>query len=401
MNRFETLWKGYREGLLTEAELAEFLHLIRENDSPLPHKIDELLQETTGNAAPGEKEIILQQLRQRISQPQQRVVRLNWLRRNRWAAAAVFLLLTGAITWFSLQQHNNAITVKGRPSFPVYDAAPGKSGAILTLADGSQLVLDSAGQGTVATQGNTQVLLHDGQLNYQQASKETPSLTATNTISTPRGRQFQVVLPDGTRVWLNAGSSLTYPVAFTGNERKVTMKGEAYFEVATLLTATHKMPFIVETGSMAVEVLGTHFNINAYADEPSIKTTLLEGKVRVRAQATAGKTLAQEKILQPGEQAMIASAGQQASGAIRIQQVDVDQVVAWKNGLFNFQKADLPTVMRQLARWYDVEVQYRGPVPDRLFGGEIERNLQLSQVIKILKRMGIECSIEDKKLIVH
>lgn len=410
MNRFETLRKGYQEGLLQEAELAEFLELISKADSPLAGQIDALLQAgKSGQPAPGEKEIILRRIRERMQPFQPANAKIHFLRRYRWAVAAL-LLLTGTALVFLLRHHpSKELTGSGRPASPVYDAAPGKTGAILTLADGSAIQLDSAGQGVIATQGHTKVQLDNGQLSYQV--EKSNGDVAWNTMTTPRGRQFQLVLPDGSKVWLNAGSSLTYPVAFTGPERKVSISGEAYFEIRK-----DKIPFKVDLLSAPggysrgqVEVLGTHFNVNAYEDEANSKTTLLEGSVRinVKSETANGKPLSPltfdiSRTLSPGQQAIIPlSAQSNQSSGIQVQATDVEAVVAWKNGLFNFHKADLPTVMRQQSRWYDVEVVYQGPVPGRLFGGEVERNLHLSQVIKILSKMGVHCTIEGRKLLVQ
>lgn len=408
MNRFETLWKGYQQGLLQEAELAEFLQLIREDESLLAGRIDELLHNgPQGTPAPGEKEIILHQIRQRIQQQPAAVHQLPFGKRYWWVAAATLLLLTSMIALLTLRpKRQQDITGKGRQPSPVYDAAPGKNGAVLTLADGSTIVLDSAAIGTLAQQGNTKLIKTDsGKLTYFPSTGAGQREAAFNTITTLRGRQFQLVLPDGSKVWLNAASSLTYPTAFTDNERKVTLTGEAYFEVASQPGKTgKKMPFLVDMCTTpggkvngTIEVLGTHFNINAYPDEASIRTTLLEGSVKL---VNASK---QSAILQPGQQAIITSLSQRSiqSPQIMVQTADVEAVIAWKNGVFNFHKVDLPAVMRQLSRWYDVEVVYQGPVPGRLFGGEIERNLHLSQVLKILSKMGVQCTIEGKKLIVQ
>lgn len=399
MNRFETLWKGYQQGLLKEAELSEFLQLISEDESLLAGRIDELLQNgPQGMPAPGEKEIILHQIRQSIQQPAV-VHKLPFGKRYWWVAAAALLLLTSMIALLTIRSKKQQdITGKGRQPSPVYDAAPGKQGALLTLADGSTIVLDSAANGTLAQQGSTNLIKTDsGRLTYSPSTGAGQAVF--NTITTLRGRQFQLILPDGSKVWLNAASSLTYPTAFTGNERKVTLTGEAYFEVAPAFAAGStgkKIPFRVlispQQGApewAAIEVLGTHFNVNAYHDETAIKTTLLEGKIKI----SSGQG---SQLLSPGQQAQLSN--HQLSV---INNSDLEAVVAWKNGVFNFHKADLLAVMRQLSRWYDVEVVYQGPVPGRLFGGEIERNLHLSQVLKILSKMGVQCTIEGKKLIVQ
>jgi ferric-dicitrate binding protein FerR (iron transport regulator) len=416
MNRFETLWKAYREGVLPEAELTEFLELIRDADSPLAGKIDELLQQgSDGMPPPGEKERILHQIRERIQPASPKV---HFLKRYRWVAAAACLLLTGAIAWFTLHKSSpQDITGTGRQPSPVYDAAPGKYGAQLTLSDGTTILLDSASNGTLAVEGNTKVIKTDsGKLIYTPPVEGAQGAVVYNTMTTQRGRQFQLTLPDGSKVWLNAASSIAYPTAFTPKERKVSITGEAYFEInAVQDPAGNKIPFLIDMltapggkPEAQVEVLGTHFNINAYTDEGAIRATLLEGKIKITP-STGPQPTTQDlsrlsggsKLLAPGQQALLPlSASSNQPAPITIRTIDAEAVVAWKNGLFNFHKVSLPTLMRQLARWYDVEVVYRGPVPGRLFGGEIERNLHLSQVIKILGKMGVQCTIEDKKLIV-
>ena len=208
-----------------------------------------------------------------------------------------------------------------------------------------------------------------------------------NTITTPRGGQYQVVLPDGSMVLLNAGSSLTYPTLFTGAERKVELTGEAYFEVAH----NPAMPFRVCSKGQVVEVLGTHFNINAYDDEPGIKTTLLQGKVKVTA--TVKK---QTLILQPGEQAFL------GISAFNEHDVDVDQAVAWKNGLFMFDGDDIQQVMRSISRWYDVDVTYKGAAPADLFSGSVSKFSNVSEVLNTLQATGkVHFSIEGKNINVY
>jgi ferric-dicitrate binding protein FerR (iron transport regulator) len=225
-------------------------------------------------------------------------------------------------------------------------------------------------------------------------------------LATPRSGQYQLVLPDGTKVWLNAASSIRYPLAFVGNERRVQITGEAYFEVMHNV----KMPFIVERGDMRIEVLGTHFNVNAYNDESAIKTTLLEGKVKIVNDKVdpQGGIKRQIAILKPGEQAVITAGSRLPDGTLGKagltihDKTDVDDVIAWKNGLFHFESTDLKTVMRQLARWYDVEVVFNEATlkNDPMFV-EISRNTRLSDVLKVLEESGsAKFSIQGKKVIV-
>nr|WP_240966056.1 FecR family protein [Pseudoflavitalea sp. G-6-1-2] len=205
-------------------------------------------------------------------------------------------------------------------------------------------------------------------------------------MSTPRGRQFQLRLPDGSAVWLNAASTIRYPAAFAGNERKVELTGEAYFEVAP----DQQRPFRVLTPKQQIEVMGTHFNVNAYADEPLEQTTLIEGSVKV-----SGAVSQLSKLLTPDHQASV------SDGAITVTKLDTGPVIAWKNGLFCFVNANVPGVMRQLSRWYDIEVQYEGKIPDRVFAGKMQRDLTLNEMLNLLSSLNLNFKLEgSKKLIV-
>jgi len=311
----------------------------------------------------------------------------------RWVAAACIgiLLLGSYLLWQGF--HRAVMPVAVSPQ-PLADIRPGGNKAILTLGNGSTIILDSAANGLLAEQGSARISKQgNGTLAYE-AGKQSVAAggVSYNTLTTPRGGQYEVTLPDGTRVWLNAASSLTYPTAFTGKNRKVTMTGEAYFEVA----ADQRQPFEVETGGLVVQVLGTHFNINAYTDETYVGTTLLEGSVRLRA----GKA---SVVLHPGEQGLTENTtarGNQESISMATH-VNLEQVMAWKNGLFYFNHADIQTVMRQLSRWYDVEVEYQGTLPSRDFRGKIQRDLQLSQVLKFLEQSDVHFTLNGKKLIVR
>lgn len=317
----------------------------------------------------------------RQRKPLLRVLVNKW----RWAAAAILVIaITTAV--FMLVERKPGGTEPGIAKSTVNDVLPGGYRATLQLANGQVIILDSAANGSLAKQGNTSIIkLANGQIAYNLESNVTTEVMY-NTMSTPAGGQFKLQLPDGTNVWLNAASSITYPTAFVGKDRTVSIKGEAYFEVAK----DQSKPFHVKVNNMDVEVLGTHFNINSYADESAIKTTLLEGSVKVKSE------LQSAVILKPGEQALLA-----ANSPLTIEHSpDIDQVMAWKNGLFNFNKLSLQEVMKQIARWYDVEVLYQGEVKPKKFGGEIQRDLNLSEVLEGLKETGIHFRIEEKKLIV-
>ena len=225
----------------------------------------------------------------------------------------------------------------------------------------------------------------NGSLSYQNISKSKTPETLYNTISTPNGGDYQLVLADGSKVWLNAASSLRFPANFVGRERKVELTGEAYFEVAK----NPAMPFKVKLNGMEVEVLGTHFNINSYADESAIRTTLLEGSIKINRPHASS-------LLKPGQQAMMDKNGQISV----INDADLDEAVAWKDGKFQFDRADIHNVMRQLARWYNIDVEYKGTVASH-FGGTISRDVNLSKVLGMLHLTGeVKFQVQDKKVIV-
>ncbi|HWK06756.1 MAG TPA: FecR domain-containing protein [Puia sp.] len=311
--------------------------------------------------------------------------KIPFLRQPRWwAAAAAIILFLGAGSYFLFFNQSHKQITQQQPLGD--DVAPGKTKAILTLSDGTKITLDSTQTGQLAVQGKTTVVNHNGTITY--SGKATPG-PLYNTLTTGRGEQSpSLTLSDGTRVWLNAASSIRYPVAFTGDARNVEVTGEAYFEVAK----DKAKPFYVKVRDIEVAVLGTHFNINAYQDEPNIKTTLLEGSVKILlGQPTQQQ---QGRVLSPGQQSEV------EGGINHVKEADVDQVMAWKNGLFNFNHADLPTVLRQLARWYDIDVKFEGNGPSRSFHGKITRDLNLSQVINVLQELDVKFRIEGKTLIV-
>jgi ferric-dicitrate binding protein FerR (iron transport regulator) len=305
----------------------------------------------------------------------------------RVSAAAVILLvcLTGA--WYLFFNKKEA-QIAGKGIFPALnnDIAPGGNKATLTMADGTTVTLTDMKNGALPNQGSTKVIkLNDGQLVYN-ASNAAVVQTAYNTISTPRGGKYHVILPDGSNVWLNAASSIRFPTAFTGRERNVEITGEVYFEVAK----NKAMPFTVKAGDAKVEVLGTHFNVMAYTDEASLKTTLLEGSVKVYQGNKA-------VIIKPGQQAKINSGGNDIAV---FDNVDTDEVVAWKNDMFLFNNSGIEIIMRQISRWYDVEVNYEGRITTDHFTGKVSRNFTASQVLKILELSDIHFTITGKKIIV-
>jgi len=306
--------------------------------------------------------------------------------RNWWWAAAILVIgITTAVTVTLNRKHSATQFVADTQPSDVN--APKINRATITIAGGGTLSLDSLDKGLLAQQGNIRLVkLADGQIVYQDASTgKTVEAPQYNTLNNPYGsRVVDVTLSDGSRVWLNAGSSLTYPVSFTGSERKVAVNGEAYFEVAH----NASKPFYVTKGTMEIKVLGTRFNVNAYDDEQNMKITLLEGSVRLTQHA-------QSLTLSPGQQAIAGEGELQTAD-----HVNLDAVMAWKNGWFNFSQVQLQEVMRQLARWYDVEVEYQGDIAARKFSGEIQRELSLSEVLEGLQDMGLHFKITGKKLLI-
>jgi transmembrane sensor len=319
---------------------------------------------------------------------------------KRLTAAAAILLLIGAGIWYGLIRtpKSEVVTKNSKPAL-IKDIAPGGNKAILTLGDNSTIVLDDAANGQLAQEGSSRVnKTKDGELRYQSATGKSESALTYNTLRTPRGGQYQLVLPDGSKVWLNAASSIRFPTAFTGDERKVEMTGEVYFEVAKNPNKPFKVHFSSNGGGRegAVEVLGTHFNINAYDDEDAIKTTLLEGSVKVVNRQSANSN-EQSAILKPGQQAVIAA----NSPLTTHHSPDLESIMAWKNGLFHFENVDIKTVMRQISRWYDIEVEYKGAVKNEPLFIEVPRNTNLSDVLKVLETTaGLQLRIEGKKVTV-
>ncbi len=342
---------------------------------------------------------LLDQLLSSIQQEKEKpmaVHRVQFLR-TAWFryAAAILVIVAGLVIYYSIPPNSSKSIKSPQIQVQTPDIQPGRNGALLTLADGRTIVLDSLGNGAIASQGGTDVVLQNGQLAYnettQAAHDTTKGKVLYNTMQTPRGRQFQLTLPDGTRILLNAVSSVRYPTAFTGHTREVEISGEAYLEVAK----DPSKKFIVHTTYSTVEVLGTHFNVNAYEEEATTNITLLEGKVLVHAGRAANGIAHSE--MSPGYQAQVPNT---ANPTVILAPVDVDQFVAWKNGVFNFQGYSVPAVMRQIERWYDVEVVYEKNVPNIVFGGKVQRSLSLSQLIKGLEDEQIHFRIEGRKLIV-
>lgn len=406
-NRLTYLLGQAMQRSATDIELEELITLIREDDNGnITRQLEAmLLKELPDTAGAGYDMSYWDDIAGRIltaDKPENEtaetdvspaVIRLNPWRHLRWisAAAAVLVFSFGLYRFLQPAAPKPAIVATTRVS---NDVTPGGNKAMLVLADGTEISLDSAASGALTQQGNTSIMQPaGGQLLYTQQTggMENVDPVQYNTLRTPRGGQFQVTLPDGTNVWLNAASSLKYPVAFKGASRQVELTGEAYFEVAH----NKAMPFkvMVRTGqrdSLEVAVLGTQFNIMAYADETLVKTTLLEGAVKVSNSGVS-------KQLAPGQGAYL---DRQHHTLALQQQVDIEEAVAWKNGLIQMEGNDIKSIMRMIERWYDVDVVYTAPVPAH-FRGIIPRNVPVSRVLKMMEMTGeVHFEIKGKQIIV-
>ncbi len=317
------------------------------------------------------------------------------------AAAAIIISVVSVSLYFLFHNQPSHALVQNTKTLPkkvANDVAPGHSGAILTLANGRKVVLDSLNNGLLTNQGNINIIKQGDKIRYQYGQEQNAEVVY-NTMTTPKGRQYQLQLSDGTNVWLDAGSSITYPTTFTENNRKVEITGEVYFEVKTIFVGSgsqrKKMPFTVEINPVSnlkreIQVLGTHFNVNSYDNESAAKITLLEGIVKVFNNNSS-------VIIKPGEQAVMENEGNKMSV---VAHADVGEAVAWKDGFFSFKNANIETIMRQVERWYDVNVVYEGKKPADQYGGEVSKNVNASEMLKILEVGGIRYKIEGKKIIV-
>ena len=370
-------------GEASKAELEEMLRLMAGPDSE--SALEELIQDYRSKSPesadhPGNWEKIWAGIRGKLQSSQAPVRSLKWW----YLAAASILLCTGFFLFNNINSRpatEFAEKIHSNP-MPVNDRLPGTSKAILTLSDGRKIELNKDQNGSIARDGSSEIINRDGSISYS-ANEHSAGVNAINTISTPRGGQYKLVLPDGTKVWLNAASSIRYPLVFAPGERRVEVSGELYFEVES----NREKPFIVSVSEgPELKVLGTSFNVNAYSPEKNL-ITLLEGSVQLI-------TKQNKTILKPGQQA---STNENQELEIS-DEVLLDEVVAWKNGFFRFNSTDIKTMMEQAVRWYDIEVEYPGGIPSDRFSGTISRNVNLSQFLKILEYSELEISISGSKL---
>ncbi|TKB99681.1 FecR family protein [Pedobacter cryotolerans] len=338
------------------------------------------------------KNEIAEEIKSQISVlAQEEIKSLPLFVKYKWLAIAAVLVLISSLTilFFNNESPKEQIVI-ANPKPVKNTIVPGSNNAVLTLANGNQISLNDKENGVLASQSGVIITKNkDGQLQYQIKANAPAGI---NTISTPRGGQYQLILVDGTKVWLNAASSITFPTQFKGAERKVEIVGEAYFEVAK----NANKPFKVKSKNQIIEVLGTHFNVNTYDDEAADKTTLLEGSVSVSKIANGKVQTATSKILKPGQQATVNANQSQILVAI----ADEDEAIAWKNGYFKFNKADIQTIMRQVSRWYNVDVEFKGEMNKDLFVGKINRSEHVEEVLSILERSKINVAIKGRTIII-
>ncbi|MDB5126853.1 FecR family protein [Mucilaginibacter sp.] len=305
------------------------------------------------------------------------------------AAALAFILLSAGVYVLKRPKIEEQAFVK--PVIKKQTILPGANVAMLTLGNGKIISLNAVSKGKLAMQGNTVITKNtDGQISYQVINDRKNDITKEpityNTLTTPPGGQFKITLPDGSNVWLNAASSIKYPSRFNGNERHVELHGEAYFEIFK----NKNIPFTVTAENIAIKVLGTHFNVMAYKNEPAINTTLLEGSVSLSAKNS-------HALLSPGEQAVLSMGAEK----IQVSNVNVDDAVAWKNGYFSFRKTNIRTAMNKIARWYNVDVEYRGNVNNKVLGGTVSRAENITELLNYLELTGIaKFKIDGRRIVV-
>jgi transmembrane sensor len=390
-NHIRTILDNCTKNTASEAEWQELQLLL---DDPGEPDVTALLKEYWNAATPvfseaeteGLANAVITEIRHTFPVPAGKEKKVL-LMKAWWAAASVVLLL-GLATWYFVheQETPSQTTVASVP-----ELLPANDGPVLTLANGKQLVLDNMSNGMIAREQGAAINWVDGKVVYESVSATNGELIY-NTMSTPKGRQFQIVLPDGTVAWLNAESSIEFPAAFNGSYRDVSITGEVFFEVAKKSNS----PFRVNIGKQAqIQVLGTSFNVNAYANESQIMTTLLSGSIKLIT--ATNKT---GIVLTPGEQAQLAVA--QGTSVLKLEKnAEIDRVIAWKNGVFNFEGLRLQEILRQMERWYEFKVVYRKAPSDMVYRGGIDRNVKFSEILEVFKEMGVSFEWDGKTLIVN
>jgi transmembrane sensor len=403
-NRLDLLFERYLNRTTTDEEYQELMQLLQQpdNEAAVKQLLDQLwAQLAIDNRLPAGKadalfaSIMAADRVISVVSPDRQPVRRLFIKRIAVAAAILMLISTG--WWFYYNKFSKPVPSTSTLAV-VNDIPPGRNNALLILADGRRINLDSAANGNVAEEGSTVIRKRDGQILYDAADRQSAigskqSATPLNTVSTARGNQYKLILPDGSAVWLNAESSVRFPVAFTGRERRIEVTGEVYVEVKH----NAAMPFMVVANGVEVRDIGTQFDVSSYSNEGNIVTTVVEGKVEVVKRETA-KVNKESAILTPGHQGVV-SAG---SGSIQVvQDADVDAVIAWKNGQFMFAGNNIQSVMRQLERWYDIEVSYAPNISREEFVGTMTRYANISSVLKMLEKTGtVHFEIQGRRVMV-
>ena len=383
--QMKELARKWQEGTINEAEKELF--------NQWYHSFDDTPIEAITTEKPAQ---LKTRLYNNIIQREEIPLPRTWFSKNIsyiYAAAAMTLIFS--IAGYSFYSRNNVQQKEQAARLAKNIILPGSNKAVLTLADGSDVILDQTSNGILGSQGNVSIKKSmDGKVSYEAAQNNTytGNAIAYNKIATPRGGQYQVDLADGTKVWLNAASTLKFPVTFSKAQRVVELTGEAYFEVNPEPVAGNRkvrIPFLVKTRNQLVEVLGTHFNVNAYDDEPDIKTTLLKGSVRVVQSAAR-----QSVLLKPGQQSAVA-------GNIAVADVDASQAIEWQKGYFLFDNETVESMMRKISRWYNIEVEFKGNIRYRKFAGKISKFGNIVQILQVMeKTQVIHFEIEGRRVIV-
>ncbi|MEZ2334245.1 FecR family protein [Mucilaginibacter sp. RCC_168] len=398
-DKLERLLQQYFNNTITDTDCIELLDYLRNNDpDEIAKTIDErlLMLEEGPEFNRFQAKKVLERIKsdsrfiRETEEPEDSESASKWY--SNWIRVAVILVFFSAVSFYFLFNRYNKVTDQNDlTKVKSSQILPGSAKATLTLANGKVILLDSVADGMLTKSGRTVVnKAHNEGLVYNAQADNSRTITHTdtiyNTLSTPRGGEYKVKLPDGTNVWLNSSSSLSYPVEFAGNERHVKLTGEAYFEVAK----NRNKPFYVHVNNTYVKVLGTHFNIAAYNDDAELTTTLLEGSVQISKNN-------KQCLLKPGQQAVIKN----NTDLINVSEASINQVMAWKNGYFVFNDDNINAIMKKLSRWYDVDVEYQGNFENQRFGGTFYRSKGITELLNNLEKIGkVHFKITGRRIIV-
>lgn len=386
--RLQNLLEEYFNNTIGNEDCDELLKYIEQTDPGLfSEMIDKLVQDN--EEGPAFEGIQAEKVYENITSDKRFSRRpLNLYYKNWFRIAAVVVILLSFLFYF-VNTGKTDLHLKANPETKDLKAliVPGGNKAVLTLSNGEKVALDQLGTEALTKESGVQIKkTRKGEIIYDAPRMGRSETVAFNKIETPRGGEYQVILADGTRVWLNAASSLSYPTAFNGSKREVRLTGEAYFEVAK----SRNKPFFVQVNGTTIEVLGTHFNITSYSDESNLTTTLLEGSVNVTKNG-------HQTLLKPGQQAVVT----RTSDHINVSSADIPATMAWKNGYFLFRDEDIKSIMKKISRWYDIEVEYRGNVEEQKFGGTFYRSKSFSELLHYLEKLGsLHFKIEGRRVIV-